>query len=143
MKSQADVKKLMAEIFNACMITREDGQKEYAHNEANALQNFDDEAKNLDIPRMKVWAVFAGKHWRGIRAYINGHKSQREDVRGRIKDLIVYLVLLEAMIYDDEAKATPLSPGEESLRKQRKENLILQDVGLQNSNISHNMGQQG
>jgi len=136
MKSQADVKKLMAEIFNACMITREDGQKEYAHNEANALQNFDDEAKNLDIPRMKVWAVFAGKHWRGIRAYINGHKSQREDVRGRIKDLIVYLVLLEAMIYDDESRSAATTAQQEEGHRRQNE-------GLQVSHISHNMGQQG
>lgn len=92
----------MEKIFHDCQETRKAGQAEYAHREENALDNFDSEARDLGIPRQKVWAIFAGKHWRGIRSYINGHKSQREDVRGRIKDLIVYLVLLWAMIDDDE-----------------------------------------
>lgn len=92
----------MAMIFQDCQRTREQGQAEYAHKDENALENFDAEARNLGIPRTKVWAVLAGKHWRGVRAYINGRKSQREDVRGRIKDLIVYLVLLWAIIDDDE-----------------------------------------
>ena len=34
----------------------------------------------------------------GISSYIEGHKSQREDVSGRIKDSIVYLLLLWAMV---------------------------------------------
>ena len=92
----------MEKVFRECMETRDAGQKEYAHREDNALDNFDSEGRDLGIPRMKVWAIFAGKHWRGVRAFINGHKSQREDVRGRIKDLIVYLILLWAIIDDDE-----------------------------------------
>lgn len=107
MKSREDVRRLMEAVFTECMETRDAGQKEYAHVAENALQNFDDEARHLEIPRMKVWAVLAGKHWRGVRAYINGHKSQREDVRGRIKDVIVYLILLWAMADDDENIDTP------------------------------------
>jgi hypothetical protein len=34
------------------------------------------------------------KHLDGINAYLNGHKSQREDVEGRIIDAQVYLFLL-------------------------------------------------
>lgn len=106
MKSRSDVQLLMEAVFRECSETRAAGQKEYAHREENALDNFDSEAEDLQIDRKKVWAIFAGKHWRGIRAYINGHKSQREDVRGRIKDLIVYLILLWAMIDDEEGVDT-------------------------------------
>jgi hypothetical protein len=102
MKSRVDVEVLMRSIFADCMDTREAGQKEYAHEELNALANFDDDAARLNIDRKIVWSIFANKHWRGIHAYIKGHKSQRENVRGRIKDLIVYLVLLWAMIDDEE-----------------------------------------
>tara|TARA_Y100001938_G_scaffold144099_1_gene218121 strand:+ start:2646 stop:2765 length:120 start_codon:yes stop_codon:yes gene_type:complete len=35
-------------------------------------------------------------------SYIKGYKSQREDVRGRITDIIVYLMLLWGMIEEDE-----------------------------------------
>jgi len=47
--------------------------------------------------------VYLLKHIDGITAYLNGHKSQREDVRGRIKDAIVYLMLLWAMIEEKES----------------------------------------
>lgn len=103
MKTRADVAKLMDEIFASCQETRREGQKEYAHDEQNALRNFEATGAELNIPREKVCWIFAKKHLDGVLAYINGHRSQREDVRGRIKDLIVYLVLLWAMFDDDDA----------------------------------------
>lgn len=103
MKTRADVAKLMDQIFRECQSTREAGQKEYAHDDANALSNFERSAQEIQIPREKSWYIYAKKHWDGITAWINGHRSQREDVRGRIKDMIVYLVLLWAMVDDNEA----------------------------------------
>jgi hypothetical protein len=100
MKTRADVAKLMDEVFAQCQATRDAGQKEYAHDEGNALRNFEQTGAELQIPREKVWYIFAKKHWDGVLAWINGHRSQREDVRGRIKDMIVYLVLLWAMVDD-------------------------------------------
>jgi hypothetical protein len=108
MKSRADVAKLMDEIFVQCQATRNAGQKEYAHDEGNALANFERTGQDLSIPREKVWWIFAKKHWDGVLAWINGHRSQREDVRGRIKDLIVYLVLLWAMVDDSENELNKL-----------------------------------
>lgn len=108
--TRTQVQELMERIFKEVSATREAGQKEYAHQEENAFENFDAEARSLQIDRKKVWAVLAGKHWRGIRAYINGHKSQREDVRGRIKDVIVYLILLWGMIDDEEASQKQVHP---------------------------------
>ena len=103
MKTRADVAKLMSEVFADCQKTREAGQKEYAHDEENALRNFEQTGLDLGIPREKVLYIFAKKHWDGVLAWINGHRSQRENVRGRIKDIIVYLILLWSMVDDDEA----------------------------------------
>lgn len=100
MKTKEDVQKLMAEIFADCQKTREQAHNEYAHTD-NALANFERTGAELNIPREKVWYIFAKKHWDGTLAWITGYRSQREDVRGRIKDLIVYLILLWAMV-DDE-----------------------------------------
>lgn len=93
---------LMSYIFNECQATREDGQKEYAHADDNAFRNFEETGKDLGIEREKVLWIFLNKHLDGIKAYLNGHKSQREDVRGRIKDAIVYLCLLWGMIGESE-----------------------------------------
>jgi rubrerythrin len=80
---------------------RDQGQKEYAHDDQNAFRNFDALAKMLGVDRKVVLWVYLQKHLDGIVADINGHKSQREDVRGRIKDARLYLALLWGM-YDDE-----------------------------------------
>lgn len=102
MKTKKDIASLMDRIFKELQETREAGQREYAHDEDNAFANFERPAKDLGISREMVLWVFAMKHKDGIASYIKGHKSQREDVRGRIKDLIVYLILLWGMVDDNE-----------------------------------------
>tara|TARA_R110002012_G_scaffold4465_2_gene20621 strand:+ start:266 stop:538 length:273 start_codon:yes stop_codon:yes gene_type:complete len=84
--------------------TRDQGQKEYAHDENNVFANFERSSSLLNISREKSLMIFLLKHIDGISAYIKGHKSQREDVRGRITDAIVYLCLLRGMIEDGKNK---------------------------------------
>ena len=94
---------LMDQIWKEIKKTRDAGQKEYAHDEDNVFANFERTGKDLNISSMSVLWIFLKKHMDGITAYIKGHKSQREDVRGRIKDAIVYLMLLWAMIEKGES----------------------------------------
>ena len=81
--------------------TRESGQKEYAHKKDNVFANFERIGEAVGISREKVLMVYLLKHVDGIKAYVNGYESQREDVRGRITDIIVYLMLLWGMIEDN------------------------------------------
>ena len=74
-----------------------EGQKEYAMTEDNVFANFERISNHLSISREKVLMTYLLKHIDGISAYVKGHKSQREDVTGRITDAIVYLMLLWAM----------------------------------------------
>ena len=93
---------LMEKIQIMIKSTRESGQKEYAHNTDNVFANFERVADSLDISRQQALAVYLLKHVDGVMSYIQGHKSQREDVRGRITDIIVYLMLLWGMVEEDE-----------------------------------------
>jgi hypothetical protein len=95
---------VMDTVFAECRALREAGQKEYAHADSNAFSNFEDDQEATGASRETVLSIFANKHWRGIRAWIKGHKSQRENVRGRINDMIVYLCLLRGMIDEAEGK---------------------------------------
>ena len=95
---------LFKRIISEIKATRDDGQKEYAHTESNVFANFERVASSLDISKEKALMVYLMKHMDGINAYIKGHKSQREDVTGRIKDAIVYLCLLWGMVVDDEVE---------------------------------------
>ena len=67
----------------------------------NAFANFERVGKNLELSREDVLLVYLLKHIDGICSFVKGHKSQREDVRGRITDAIVYLCLLWGMVEDD------------------------------------------
>ena len=82
--------------------TRDSGQKEYAHDTENVFANFERVGESLGLTREEVLMVYLLKHIDGISAYVQGHKSQREGVKGRITDAIVYLMLLWPMVEDDD-----------------------------------------
>jgi len=94
---------LFISIMGQVKSTRVEGQKEYAHEEINVFGNFERTARQLNTTRDKVLMTFLMKHMDGIVAHINGHTSQREDIRGRIKDAIVYLTLYWAMVEGEES----------------------------------------
>ncbi len=89
-------------IFNEeIMALRDAGQKEYAHDDSSPFANFERGAKDTGIDRKQILWIYAMKHKDGIAGFLQGHTSQREDVRGRIGDLIVYLLLMYAMINEE------------------------------------------
>lgn len=93
---------VMDRVFDECRGLREAGQREYARREENALANFERVAERVGVSREKVLMVYLEKHMDGIHAWINGHRSQRESVKGRINDAIVYLTILRGMVEDAE-----------------------------------------
>jgi hypothetical protein len=104
--SRAWVATVMDDVFARCRFLRDAGQKEYAHDEANAFGNFERLAADLRMAREKILWVYLRKHLDGILAWINGHRSQRESVHGRVQDAIVYLVLLDSMALEREMSGT-------------------------------------
>jgi predicted AAA+ superfamily ATPase len=95
-----EVAVMMTHLFEELQALREAGQTEYAHRDENAFANFERVAERTGISREAVLMVYLEKHIDGIHSYVKGHRSQREDVRGRIKDAIVYLILLHGMIIE-------------------------------------------
>ena len=91
-------------VFDACRLLRNDGQQEYAHQADNSFANFERVAAYLGQTREQTLMTYLIKHIDGIASHVKGHHSQREDVRGRIKDAIVYLCLLHGMIDEGPAK---------------------------------------
>ena len=93
---------VMDSIWERVQKMRDSGQEEYAHDKKNVFANFERVGNLLHVNREKVLMTYLLKHIDGIAAYANGLKSQREDVRGRITDAIVYLCLLWAMVDQSE-----------------------------------------
>ena len=96
-----EMNKLIKKTLNDVIKIRDAGQKEYARSEDNVFANFERVANHVGITKEQALLTYLLKHIDGITAHINGHKSQREDVYGRIIDSIVYLLLLRGMFYED------------------------------------------
>ena len=98
----AEHNELLEDIFNEVRKIRLAGQKEYAHDNDNCFANFERIANLQGLSRESILMTYVFKHIDGIQSYVKGHKSQREDVRGRIVDIIVYLTLLWGMADQDD-----------------------------------------
>lgn len=97
----SEMLEIINSIFTQVKETHTEGQKEYADDSENVFANFKRVADRLDIDKQEVLLVYMLKHIDGICSFVKGHKSQREDVRGRITDAIVYLCILWGMIEDE------------------------------------------
>ena len=97
-------RKLTDQFIEEIKEVREAGQKEYARTQDNVFANFERIAKDLGLEREEVLLTYMLKHKDGIVSWVRGHKSQREDVQGRIKDHIVYLLLLWGMVEETHGK---------------------------------------
>lgn len=102
--TKAEMAEVMQRIFEDCHELRDKAHKEYAGGD-DALGNFKRLGIELNLPPESVLWVYATKHKDGIIAHINGHRSQREPVYGRIRDYIVYLCLLEGILKEREGNA--------------------------------------
>ena len=87
---------------------REDGQKEYAHEDDRPFRNMEKRGEALGIPRELVGWVYLMKHMGGILAHIKGHRSQREPIEGRFKDAHMYLYLIEFMLVESDGSVSNL-----------------------------------
>ena len=100
--THSEMHKLMNSILDNIVKIRDEGQKEYAHDSNDVFANFNRVGNLLEVDKKKVLMTYMLKHVDGIAAFVKGHKSQREDVRGRITDCIVYLMLLWGMIEEED-----------------------------------------
>jgi len=99
-----EMQKVVRRQLKQVLKIRDAGQKEYARTDTNVFANFERVASFTGVTREQALMTYLLKHIDGIMAHINGHKSQRENVSGRITDAIVYLLLLQGMIDDGQSK---------------------------------------
>lgn len=103
--SMQEQEEIMNRVFEECSKIRAVAQNEYAHDPRNAHANFDRIAEYLKIDSKKILFTYMYKHVDGVAAYVNGFESQREGVKNRINDIIVYLCLLRGLFERDHARA--------------------------------------
>ena len=95
---------LVDEIFSKVKKIRDAGQQEYARDIDNVFANFERVASFVGVNKEKALLTYMIKHVDGLCAYADGHHSQREDVRGRLTDIMVYCLLFWGMVEENESK---------------------------------------
>ena len=100
--NREDFDKLTNEIWESIMTTRNQGQNEYARTETDVLANFKRIGDWKDETQESVLMTYLLKHIDGMLSYVSGFTSQREDIRGRITDVMVYCMLFWAMVEESE-----------------------------------------
>jgi len=74
----------------------------------DAFANFKSEGDDLGLTKYQIWSVYAFKHIGTIKRAIKVNPihpvDNSEGLRGRIKDAINYLELLNGMLKEDERK---------------------------------------
>lgn len=97
--------RITKEIFDECMkVGRAKGQ-DYAGKE-DTLHNFKGIADDLGLTKYQVWAVYCSKQIYSIMNSIkldpNNPQVESEPLRERIKDVIVYMVILQALMEEKD-----------------------------------------
>ena len=100
--TRVQMKEIMERIVNLVSETRDAGQDEYARDTDNVFANFERVASFTKTTREKALLTYMIKHIDGLCAYADGRRSQREDVRGRLTDIIVYAMLFWGMVESNE-----------------------------------------
>jgi hypothetical protein len=94
---------LMDRMFNDARNIAKVKGNDYTKGSNDALANFKEGGKDIDIDPIKVCWIFMNKHYQAITNYVktNG-QSESEPISERIKDLINYLVLMQAIVVEKE-----------------------------------------
>lgn len=92
---------LMNKIFEEAKVIAKAKGADYTKGSSDALANFKEGGKALNIAPEKVAWIFMNKHYQAITNYIRTEgQSESEPISERIKDMINYLVLLQGLIVE-------------------------------------------
>lgn len=91
-------------FLDECFQTMKSKGHDYRQgDDTDILHNFRTVASAVDTDMMRVWYTYFFKHYAALVTYIKeGGQSESEPITGRVKDMIVYLLLFYKIL--DEAK---------------------------------------
>jgi hypothetical protein len=103
--TNTEFSELMNTIFTDCSKISKAKGNDYTRGSEDALANFKEVGKGIEIHPMDVCWIFMNKHYQAITNYVKTKgQSESEPISERIKDLINYLVLLQGLINENDVK---------------------------------------
>lgn len=89
---------MLKDLLDRCLEVSTRKRREYTEQSTNALENFDETARRLNLTPEQVLWVHLDKHLSALRAHsVDPELDKAEDLMGRFVDAINYLSLLACM----------------------------------------------
>lgn len=85
-------------FITECLNTFHTKGYDYQRGNDDILHSFKTISQEVDIDKMKAWYVLFYKQYAAMVTYIKNGKSESEPIGNRIMDMVVYLILLDYMI---------------------------------------------
>ena len=99
--TKKEFEQVMSAVFDSCATVSDAKGHDYTKGSEDALANFKGVGKDIGIDPMQACWIFMNKHYQAITNYVRtGGQSESEPIDERIKDLINYLVLFQALIIE-------------------------------------------
>lgn len=94
-----DLSSIIEGEFDRIRGIRESKGREYASDE-DTLADFKEVAEETGVTPLQCWSVYVKKHVRAIDTFVREGSLKSEPIEGRIRDVIVYHLLLLGLIVD-------------------------------------------
>jgi hypothetical protein len=97
-----DIDEFLTDVFDTMAKKGHDYRQ---GNDADLLHNFRTVAETVGSTKEKIWFTYFYKHYAAMTTFIKeGGQQESEPIEGRIKDMIVYLVLFYRMVQENKRK---------------------------------------
>lgn len=107
---------LMQSMFEDCAKISKAKGADYTVGSNDALANFKEGGKDIDLDPIKVCWIFMNKHYQAITNYVKTQgQSESEPISERVKDMINYLVLFYGLVIEALSEYPPLDDNLEPL----------------------------
>lgn len=98
-------------FLDDCLSTMKSKGKDYTQGNYDILHNFKTVASEIGVSMERAWAVYFFKHYAALMSYVKMGQVESEPIEGRVKDLIVYLLLFYKMIKERQREEDQDSSG--------------------------------
>lgn len=100
--NREEFNKHVDQLLDGCKSILGTKGEDYSYADTDRLSNFKETAKEIEQSKYTIWYVYFNKGMSAIRRYIYKGAVESENIHARIKDAINYLILLDALITEDE-----------------------------------------
>lgn len=97
---RSDFNKIWDKVIAECTEINRTKGNDYA-GDSDALRNFKEVAARTGMTPLQCWGVYWAKHVMAVETRVQNGAVESEPIESRINDIIVYMILLRALLEEE------------------------------------------